>query len=104
VPDRVALVVPVPDIVGGVELVVPFPQPGKKATAVTAPNKTASGIFEREQQDFGFIDQSPYIISARPVSLTTPYISGNASRSAKQQNPSVRGYSKRRSESDTAKR
>jgi len=62
------LEVPVPDMGGMVELVVPFPQPGKKATAVTAPNKTASGIFEREQQDFGFIDQSPYIISARPVS------------------------------------
>jgi hypothetical protein len=44
VPDRVALVVPVPDMVEGVELVVPFPQPGKKATAVTAPNKIASGI------------------------------------------------------------
>jgi hypothetical protein len=79
-------------------LVVPLPQSGKKVTAVTAPNNIASGIFEREQQDFGFID---YIGETRFV--ITPYISENASRSAKQHNPSVRRYSKRRSECDTAK-
>ena len=56
VPDRVALVVPVPDMVGRVELVVPFPQPGKRATAVIVPSNIASGTFGGEQ-DFGFIDQ-----------------------------------------------
>ena len=56
VPDMVGLVVPVPDMGGRVELVVPFPQPGKKATAVIAPSNIASGILEGEQ-DFGFIDQ-----------------------------------------------
>ena len=61
VPEMLGLEVPVPDMGGMVELVVPFPQPGKKATAVIAPNNIASGVFEREQQDFGFIDQPPDI-------------------------------------------
>jgi hypothetical protein len=60
VPDVVGLVVPVPDMGGRVELLVPLPQPGKKATAVIAPNIIASDTFEREQ-DFGFIDQPPDI-------------------------------------------
>jgi len=53
------LEVPVPDMGGMVELVVPFPQPGQNATAVIAPNKIASGVFERDQLDFGFIDHPP---------------------------------------------
>jgi len=57
----VVLVVPVPDMAGRVELVVPFPQPDKKAAAVTAPSNISSGIVKGEEQDFGFINQPPHI-------------------------------------------
>src|SRR5215831_13267936 len=86
------LVVTVPDTVGAAEFVVvgglvapPFPQPGKKVVAVTAPNNIASAAFDGKQQDFDFIDQPPYIRPGvyRPdpywaLTSGNPYICGNA--------------------------
>src|SRR5215831_15334788 len=93
VPDMVGLVVPVPDMAGRVELVVPLPQPGKKTTAVTAPNNIASGIFGSEQQDFGFIGSTSIHFALelyrRDPRVIRPYICGNLRVHPSNTNPAL---------------